>query len=564
MSDQWRKLFPEAERTKADFILDGKDYFASLANAIEKTFGSTNYVYILGWMIDITFSFRPDDPSMTLLKLLQRADRAGVEIRILIWDNPIPDYAAGNRNAVSELSKLQNARVSVDEHTYFPPALRDYLRKNVGPYLQKAVLKIGNILGQFRQEAALQLAEFSVSNVSLDNILYRALFFMARPGLGAHHEKVVIVKNADGLVAYCGGIDINKGRIATTIGKKEYPFPSLHDAACRLEGPAAHAVLQRFKRRWHNHTGVSSVTLRGETEPVPKARAKDYPYATAVGTYNSPDGRDKDRSGRKAYMDIIENARQYIYLEDQYVVNVDVAKALNKQIKQNGFEELIIGTQDAEGASDIFLPNRKRQEFYRALTDGATDDHKKKILFAVLDRRRYERDHYHPGMHAKTLIADDEIAMIGSMNMNLRSFTNDSETCVVVFDDRSKVDQNFASHFRKTTWLEFLRHPAATPRRTYQTATAYANAIEQSSDFAILVNYDDKYRRKDSGDYDETHDLADADERLIAKIHEYSVPLAVAGAATGNFATTMEVLDPSIVRKLFDDLWTNIVEPDAG
>jgi phosphatidylserine/phosphatidylglycerophosphate/cardiolipin synthase-like enzyme len=554
MSDRWRKLFPKALRTKADPILDGHAYFESLSDAIEKTYGSENYIYILGWMLDVTFSLRADDPSKTLLKLLQDADRKGVEIRILIWDNPIPEYAARNKRAVGELSKLQNARVSVDEHTYFPPALRDYLHKNTGPYLQKTVLKIGKILEDFRPEAAAQLATVSVKDVSLENILYRILLFLAQPGLGAHHEKVAIVKNSSGLVAYCGGMDINKGRIVETIGKKEYPFPSVHDTACRLEGPAAHEVLQRFKRRWHNHGGVSSVTLRGENEPVPKPRATDYPYATAVGTYNSPDGRDKDRSGRDAYMAIVENAREYIYLEDQYVVNVDVGKALNKKIKQDGFQKVIIGTQDMKGAMDMFLPNRKRTDFYKALTDGATAEQQKKILFAVLDRRRYEKDHYHAGMHAKTLIADDEIAMIGSMNLNLRSFTNDSETCVVVYDDRSKLDDNFARSFRIATWKEFLRRAA--PRSTYITATAYASAIEQSADFSILVQYDAGYER---------NDLEDADERLNQWILEYSLPLSIAVyGVTGDLTTTSRALDKFTVIRLFDDLWTNIVEPDAG
>ncbi|MDQ3880901.1 MAG: hypothetical protein M3295_07510, partial [Chloroflexota bacterium] len=102
---------------------------------------------------------------------------------------------------------------------------------------------------------------------------------MNAPNVGAHHEKVVIVKNSKGLVGFCGGIDFNSGRVMVEINGRTHWFSSVHDNACRLEGPAAHELLQRFKRRWRHHPIASRTALGGENEPKPAPRRAPYPYA---------------------------------------------------------------------------------------------------------------------------------------------------------------------------------------------------------------------------------------------------------------------------------------------
>ena len=170
-------------------------------------------------------------------------------------------------------------------------------------------------------------------------ILYRLLTLINQQTIGAHHEKLVIVKGNEGLIAFCGGIDFNKNRVISTVDwpeagvfksksvKRAFRFPYYHDNACRLQGPAAYDVLQKFKKRWNNHPVANKERLLGSNEAKPKERVAPYPYTKVVGTYNSPDGRDKDRSLQEAYLKIIENAESYIYIEDQYLVNLDVARA---------------------------------------------------------------------------------------------------------------------------------------------------------------------------------------------------------------------------------------------
>jgi phosphatidylserine/phosphatidylglycerophosphate/cardiolipin synthase-like enzyme len=542
-ANKWRKLFPDAKRTKADFLIDGSEYFESVARAIETAKSENHFIYILGWMLDIDLELTQNDRTKTLFNLLRKAADRKVEIRILVWDNLIPQYAKLHADAIPRLNKLPNTKAFIDEHTFFPTTSKQLIQQ-IAPYIMDLIKRYGSLL---TNPAVMRFAENH--DVPISYVLYRLLFLLSQQTIGAHHEKVIIVKGDEGLVAFCGGIDFNKNRVISTIDQKEYRFPYYHDTACRLEGPAAYDVLQRFKRRWRNHPAAKKVSVLGENEPMPKERVAPYPYAKVVGTYNSPDGREKDRSLSNAYLRIIENANSYIYIEDQYLVNIDVAKALNKKIKEPNFRKLTFAIQDSIETSDILIPNRKRGEFYSALLNGTTDVEKAKVLMAVIDKTNWEKEHYHPGMHAKTLIVDDEIAIIGSANVNQRSFTVDSETAVVVFDDSAKVDRNFAKVFRTITWKHLLRQPI--DRIMYDSWWNYPTTINSGAKgFSILVKY-----TKDAQD--------DLDLRIIDIIKQSGVLAAAAAYQISgkDLTVTSTALSPQTIPLIFDTLWENFIDP---
>jgi phosphatidylserine/phosphatidylglycerophosphate/cardiolipin synthase-like enzyme len=542
MTNKWLKLFPDAERTKADFQLDGEAAYAAMLKAIDTADSDGHYIYILGWMLDINVQLTANEPDSSLYKHLADAAARGVEIRILIWDNPIPDYAKMANDVIPRLNKLPKTKVFIDEYTYFPPQSKALLQK-IAPYLTKF---ISYISAQFRPEV-LQNADLPFMYM-----IYRLLGVINLQTIGAHHEKVTIVKGKDGLIAFCGGIDYNKNRVITTLAKKDYRFPYLHDTACRLQGPAAHEVLQKFTLRWKNHPVASREALLGANETKPKPSPAPYPYCKVVGTYNSVDGKQKIRTLKKAYFDIVDAAEKYIYIEDQYLVNVEVAQHINARLKLSSFERAIFVIQDSEETSDIFIPNRKRGEFFKALTDGLSEsDRQKKILLALFDKRYWKQSpRYHPAMHAKTLIVDDEIAIIGSANVNQRSFTNDSETSVVVFDDNPKADVKFARAFRHKTWEEYVHTPV---RGTgYDSWVTFSDAINQGTTNFEITKY-----VKDSQD--------DLDFRIQQAIGQSSViGVVVASELLDHDLTKTSVaLSPWTVTFVFDTIWENLIDPNA-
>jgi phosphatidylserine/phosphatidylglycerophosphate/cardiolipin synthase-like enzyme len=585
MADKWRRLFPNAKRTKADFLLDGEAYFEAVIKAIESASSSSHYVYILGWMLDVDFQLKAGDSTKTLYKLLKAASEKGVEIRILVWDSLLPGYSKIHDDAIPRLNQLANTKAFTDAYTFFPESSKKALLK-LKPYIVDIVKKYGVLLGFNPNQ---EMSSFF--------ILKKLGFLLATQTLGAHHEKVVIVKgkvaNEDRLVAFCGGIDFNQNRVYSSVqvfaddedldkrlqaladendGKlpgllrsyekhsKRYRFPYYHDTACRLEGPGAYEVLQRFKRRWQQHSEASAESLLGESEAEPKEKVDPYPFATVVGTYNSVDGKIKDRSLSDAYFKIIENAKRYIYIEDQYLVNVDVAKALGKKLKESGFSKLILAIQDSTETSDIFIPNRKRGEFLTALFGGDFSailgkDDSQKVVFALIDRATWDTDRYHPGMHAKTLIVDDEIAIIGSANVNQRSFTIDSETSVIVFnestDDETKSTDNFARNFRVKTFEEFaLKAASATSIRSW---SKYASEIiKETPNFSRLVKYKADLQQ-------------DLDVRINDFIRANSVVVAIAAYELlgQDLTKTSVALSPFTITTVFDTLWEHFVDPSA-
>ena len=75
---------------------------------------------------------------------------------------------------------------------------------------------------------------------------------------GSHHQKIMIVKGVKGLIAYCGGVDINEDLIVQSA-----PPTARRSTTCTAApDPAAHELLKIFLR-----------TLAGPYGPVLTARS---------------------------------------------------------------------------------------------------------------------------------------------------------------------------------------------------------------------------------------------------------------------------------------------------
>ena len=181
-------------------------------------------------------------------------------------------------------------------------------------------------------------------------------------------------------------------------------------------------------------------------------------------------------------------------------------------------------------------------------------------MLALLDKRYWIPGRYHPAMHAKTLIVDDEIAIIGSANVNQRSFTNDSETSVVVFDDNAKTDNNFARVFRLKSWEEYVRNTM--PRSGYQGWVTFSDAINGGKTNFEVTKY-----------------VRDAQDDLDVRINRLEVPIGdksyqltplkpfIAAFASNmldqDLQNTSIALSPYTVTFVFDTLWDKVIDPNA-
>ena len=314
MGNKWLGLFPEARKNNVNYFLDGDGYFKELVTAIESTKSGADYIYIAGWMIDIEFELIDGNKETTLSSLLGRASKRGVEIRILIWDTIIPEYAVTLESAIKILTPMDKLKIFSDRYTFTPTASRSFVNKGIEPIIE-FVEKIDRFLGKISSLGFASRDYNKIEMAGILGLLHNKLKEIKRVGsVGAHHEKVVIVRIEKGLIGFCGGTDLNKNRVYSTYGKQKIRSASLHDSACKIIGPAAHEILLRFVRRWANHNEANAFPLIGATEKPSKEIDSDFHYAKAVGTFNGFNGPGKeDRSFRESFYKIIENASNYIY-----------------------------------------------------------------------------------------------------------------------------------------------------------------------------------------------------------------------------------------------------------
>lgn len=201
------------------------------------------------------------------------------------------------------------------------------------------------------------------------------------------HRKITVI---DGKVGFTGGYNL-----ADEYFNIIHPYGCWKDSGIKLTGDAVCTLTVTFLEMW------SATQKRPENmEPFfPKisyqAQEDGYvqPYA------DSP--LRKDRLGENVYLNLIKNAKEYVYITTPYLIIDDEME-----------KELVLA---ASRGVDV-----------RIVTPGIPD---KKLVYRVT-RSYYARlvasgvciYEYTPGfMHAKQFICDDEVATVGTINLDFRS-----------------------------------------------------------------------------------------------------------------------------------------------
>lgn len=139
------------------------------------------------------------------------------------------------------------------------------------------------------------------------------------------HQKIQVVRNDDGIHAYCGGIDLNANRTQTPAHGSRSPF---HDVHARVDGPAAGELTTTFIERWRRAAPGTTLALDtpdaldglptdGEdVVQVARTYYRPAPGADHGFTTFAPNG---ESTILETLIAAVGRARRYIYLEDQYL-----------------------------------------------------------------------------------------------------------------------------------------------------------------------------------------------------------------------------------------------------
>lgn len=220
---------------------------------------------------------------------------------------------------------------------------------------------------------------------------------------GAHfrnHRKLAVI---DGQVALTGGMNLSDRYINRTGTKRVY----WRDTGLQIVGDAVWSFQAQFLLSWDFVTQGQLPALEGLFPEVPPSG--DEPVQVVAS------GPDQDwGSILHATFKIIGDARSYLYIATPYFVpNEQIMTALQTAALSGVDVRIMV---PAKGDSVI--------------TQAATFSYLKPVIEA--GAKVYL---YHKGfLHAKTLVADDTLAMVGTANMDYRSFDINWELNALLFD----------------------------------------------------------------------------------------------------------------------------------
>lgn len=388
-------------------LIRGRATFDAMARAIKTANARGHVIYLSAWWLSDDFDVSGGE---TMRQLFTAASQAGVTVRALLWDQ----VGTQNSAEVDHINALPNGAAILDNRTL---------------------------------------------------------------NFGSHHQKLMIVNGSEGLIAFCGGIDVNPDRIRTvttgTFSSGGAGSP-LHDVHCRIEGPAAFDLLRVFEQRWNDHPAhVARDRSKGPlptiAEPAPIPGAREWvQIGRTFGNGNNHRGIDSDRSGlrprgytflrgrngeqtvKAMILHAIAQSRRFIYMEEQYLVGLEIRDALIRALPHIQHLTILIPDQSV---ADLPQGNFRRREFIRPLR--AAGGAKVGVF------------HPHPPrdpfgyVHAKMWVFDDEYAIIGSANCNRRGYTHDSEVIAGILDEGSGEDLRFAHRLRIALWALHLNLPAS-------------------------------------------------------------------------------------------------------
>lgn len=410
---------------KAAFLINGNTYFAEVSRALRQ---AQHTIWIVGWDFNPDILLQPEKSDETLADLLHGLAAANpkLEIRILIW-------ALGPIYSEKSLQVLRKKN--------FP--------KNAGIDLR------------FDLQGALR---------------------------GSHHQKLVCIDDA---VSFIGGIDLTSRRWDTRRHRARdrlrrdpegVSYDPLHDVQAMVTGDAARLIGDIARRRWESATGEKHLPpARSVSFTWPddlSVSLSDIPVGFAL-TEPASNWRSGIGDGIASTLDIIARARRHLYIEAQYLASFRVADAIAARLQEeDGPEVVIICTRSSHGLIEKLIMGGNRDRVIRRLKR-ADRANRLRVYFPVVPGPKV------PGppvpaadsevevlIHSKLMIADDELARIGSSNLNNRSEGLDSE-CDLLFEAENGEHRRAIAELRNRLLAEYL----GTVPETFAAACAQSGSM---------------------------------------------------------------------------------------
>jgi phosphatidylserine/phosphatidylglycerophosphate/cardiolipin synthase-like enzyme/uncharacterized membrane protein YdjX (TVP38/TMEM64 family) len=377
----WRR----EQSPRAAVLIDAAQYFAAARSAMLK---ATSHIFIVGWDIHSRARFvgetgtaddgYPEAFGDFLSKLAH--ERPKLKIHVLLWDF---------------------AMLYAPEREFFPVyALRWNTPPGVDFYLDNAV-----------------------------------------PFGSSQHQKLIVV---DDSVAFSGGLDVTIRRWDTSAHEIDNPlrhdpagkyYRPFHDVQAIVEGDAARALGRLARARWECACGERIALSRAKNDCWPDGLQPDFHEVEIAIARTQPAyaSQPQVQEVEALFIESIGKAEHTIYIENQFLTTIKVARALAARLREKPALELLMV---APKGHDSWLESRIIQNGrIRFMDELSAPDIAPRVRLMYPEVRKGRRK-THTMVHAKVMIIDDRFLRIGSANLNNRSMATDTECDLFIEADK--------------------------------------------------------------------------------------------------------------------------------
>lgn len=251
---------------------------------------------------------------------------------------------------------------------------------------------LGGLLDRYRRQGNMQINGWTQAN-----LLKRQFQINLR-----NHRKIMVI---DGKTAFAGGINLRNDNIDA------HSIPAIRDYHFMIQGPVVQELQYSFLSDWYFIT---------EENPRTLLQANHFPRQLSTGTalarvVNSGPTHDEMEAIAKVFFECINWARRELLVVTPYFVpSPDILQSFKSAAMR--------------GVDVRLLFPKENNHLYTGLAGKALYEELMTSGVRISERKP-------PFMHAKAMIADGKVALVGSANLDMRSLRLNYESNLLVFDD---------------------------------------------------------------------------------------------------------------------------------
>ncbi len=239
------------------------------------------------------------------------------------------------------------------------------------------------------------------------------------------HRKIVVI---DGNIAYTGGVNIGDEYI--NLDKR---YGHWKDSGIKILGSAVTSYIIMFIRMWNLRDKKSWLDYK---KFINRKSKEDIGKGYIVPYCDSPD--NKNNTAQNLYIQIINSAKDYVYIMTPYLsLDCDIVTAFANAAKSGVDVRIIIPS-----ISDKLVMHFVNRAFYQILLEAGV--------------KIYE---YKPGfIHSKVFISDDELATVGSINLDFRGlyFHFECGNWIYKTGEEEKIKQDFLDTLEQSLEINLI------------------------------------------------------------------------------------------------------------